>query len=147
MCGWYWVREKLFCLKSFKCSSFFFFGKIGWLSLIVFSFIIGVRLNLINHFVGFISCQFACNSAFRNLVFRWDSCKGSVWESLKKSSRVCTQQGLVTRSRGWLAASKSPKEAHMWSMQGSWRVTPAEALQNETSSHGQVVSSRLRLAT
>ena len=29
-----------------------------------------VRLNLINHFVGFISCQFACNSAFRNPVFR-----------------------------------------------------------------------------
>ena len=37
-----------------------------------------VRLNLINHFVGFILCQFACNSAFRNPVFRWDSCEGSV---------------------------------------------------------------------
>ena len=37
-----------------------------------------VRLNLINHFVGFIPCQFAYNSAFRNPVFRWDSCKGSV---------------------------------------------------------------------
>ena len=49
-----------------------------------------VRLNLINHFVGFIPCQFACNSTFRNLVFRWESCKGSVWESVKKSSRVHT---------------------------------------------------------
>ena len=37
-----------------------------------------VRLNLINHFVGFIPCQFACISAFRNYVFRWESCKGSV---------------------------------------------------------------------
>ena len=38
----------------------------------------GVRFKLINHFVGFILCQFAYNSAFRNLVFRWESCKGSV---------------------------------------------------------------------
>ena len=52
-----------------------------------------VRLNLINHFVGFIPCQFACNSAFRNPVFRWESCKGSVWESVKKSSRVCNLAG------------------------------------------------------
>ena len=37
-----------------------------------------VRLNLINHFVGFIPCQFFCNSAFRNSVFKWESCKGSV---------------------------------------------------------------------
>ena len=29
-----------------------------------------LRLNLINHFVGFILCQFACNLAFRNPVFR-----------------------------------------------------------------------------
>ena len=37
-----------------------------------------VRLILINHFVGFIPCQFACNSTFRNPVFRWETCKGSV---------------------------------------------------------------------
>ena len=37
-----------------------------------------VRLNLINHFVGFIPCQFACISALRNPVFRQESCKGSV---------------------------------------------------------------------
>ena len=37
-----------------------------------------VRLNLINHFVDFIPYQFACNSAFRNPIFRWESCKGSV---------------------------------------------------------------------
>ena len=87
-----------------------------------------------NHFVGFMPCQFACNLAFRKPIFRWESCKGSVWESVKKSSRVCTQQGLVTGSHDWLAACKLPKEAHMWSMQGSWRVTPAGALQDKTSS-------------
>ena len=89
---------------------------------------VNVRLNLINHFVGFISCQFACNLTFRKPVFRWDSCKGSMWESVKKNSEVCILQGLVTRSREWLAAGKSPKEAHVWSMYGSWRVTPAVAL-------------------
>ena len=93
-----------------------------------------VRLNLINHFVGFIPCQFACNSAFRNPVFMWDSCKGSVRKSVKKRSRVCTQQGLMTRFYDWLAIGKSPKEAHVWSMQGSWRVTLAGALQDKTSS-------------
>ena len=49
-----------------------------------------VRLNLINHFVGFIPCQFACNSAFKNHVFRRDLCEGNVWEGVKKSLRVCT---------------------------------------------------------
>ena len=52
-----------------------------------------VRLNLINHLVGFILCQFACNSTLRNPVFRWESCKGSVWESVKKCSRMCTKAG------------------------------------------------------
>ena len=51
-----------------------------------------IRLNLINHFVGFIPCQFACNSAFRNPVFRWESCKGNVWERVNKSLRLYTQQ-------------------------------------------------------
>ena len=79
--------------------------------------------------------KFASNSAFRNPIFRWESYKGSVWESVKKSSRVCTQDG----PRDWisrldLATSKSPKLAHVWSMQGSWRVTPAVALQDKTSS-------------
>ena len=93
-----------------------------------------VRVNLINHFVGFIPCQFACNLAFRNPVFRWESCKGSVWESMKKSSRVCTQQGLAIGSRDGLTAGKLPKEAHVWSIQGSWRVMPVGALQDKTSS-------------
>ena len=36
------------------------------------------KVILINHSVGFIPYQFSCNSAFRNPVFRWDSCKGSM---------------------------------------------------------------------
>ena len=38
----------------------------------------GVRLNLINHFVGFIRVNLLENLAFRNPVFRWESYKGSV---------------------------------------------------------------------
>ena len=37
-----------------------------------------VRLNLINHLVGFIPCQFACNLTISNPAFRWESCKGNV---------------------------------------------------------------------
>ena len=37
-----------------------------------------VRLNLINHLVSFISCQFVCNLALRNPIFKWESCMGSV---------------------------------------------------------------------
>ena len=36
------------------------------------------KVEFNKHFVGFIPCQFACNSALRNPVFRWESCKSSV---------------------------------------------------------------------
>ena len=36
------------------------------------------KVEFIQSCVGFILCQFACNSALRNPVFRWESCKGSV---------------------------------------------------------------------
>ena len=37
-----------------------------------------VRLNLINHVLALFRDIFACNTALRNPVFRWESCKGSV---------------------------------------------------------------------
>ena len=37
-----------------------------------------VRLNLINHVLALFRDKFACNTALRNPVFRWESCKGSV---------------------------------------------------------------------
>ena len=37
-----------------------------------------VRLNLINHVLALFHNKFACNTALRNPVFRWESCKGSV---------------------------------------------------------------------
>ena len=37
-----------------------------------------VRLNLINHVLALFREIFACNTALKNPVFRWESCKGSV---------------------------------------------------------------------
>ena len=74
---------------------------------------INVRLNLINHVLALFRDKFACNTALRNPVFRWESCKGIVCESVKKSSEVCILQGLTTGFHKWLAADKSPKEAHV----------------------------------
>ena len=37
-----------------------------------------VRLNLFNHLLALFRAKFSCNSASRNPVFRWESCKGSV---------------------------------------------------------------------
>ena len=79
-----------------------------------------VRLNLINHFVGFIPCQFACNSTLRNPVFRWESCKGNVWESVKKCSRRCTKAG----THDWIS-----RVAHDWqAARGCTRVKHTEKL-------------------
>ena len=71
-----------------------------------------VRLNLINHFVGFIPCQFACDSALRNPVFRWESCKGTMWESVKKNSEVCNSIGPLTRSCDWQVAKAGIRVKH-----------------------------------
>ena len=58
-----------------------------------------VRLNLINHVLALFRDKFACNIALKNPVFRWESCKGSVWESVKKCLRLCSETG----TRGWIS--------------------------------------------
>ena len=42
--------------------------------------------------------KFACILAISNPVFRWESCKGSVWESVKKCSRFWKEE----RTRDWI---------------------------------------------
>ena len=76
--------------------------------------------------------KFACILAISNPVLRWESCKGSEWESLKKCSRLCKDAETRSWTRGWLATGKPPKLAHVWSIQGSWRVMPAVALQGKS---------------
>ena len=77
-----------------------------------------VRLNLFNHMLALFCVKFACDSLIRYLVFRWKSCKGCVWESVKNSSvwesvkisSVCAiKRILVTRTRKWLVTDDSPK--------------------------------------
>ena len=67
-----------------------------------------------------------------NPVFRWESCKGSEWESVKKCSRLCKDAETRGWTRRWLATGKPPKLAHVWSMRESWRVMPAVALQDKS---------------
>ena len=68
---------------------------------------------------------FACNSALRNLVFMWKSCKGSVWESVKKSSKVCNS----TESRDWIS-----QQALGWQVaKAGTRVKHAGELKSHTS--------------
>ena len=54
-----------------------------------------------------------------------------VW---RKAQECALKEGLATGSHDWLSTGESPKEAHVWNMQGSWTVTPAGALQDKTSS-------------
>ena len=53
-----------------------------------------------------------------------------VW---RKAQDCALSKRLATRSHGLLAACKSPKDAHEWSMQRSWTVTPVGALQDKKS--------------
>ena len=48
------------------------------------------KVEFIQSCVGFIPCQIACTLVIRYHVFRWELCKGSVWESVKKAQEVCT---------------------------------------------------------
>ena len=43
--------------------------------------------------------KFACILAISNPVFRWESCQGSVWKSVKNCSRLCKETG----TRGWIS--------------------------------------------
>ena len=86
--------------------------------------------------------KFASNSAFRNPIFRWESCKGSVWESVKKSLKVCKSVGLRL-AHGWQVAK------------GCTQVKHAEELKShasccttgQKSQASKAISSGLELAT
>ena len=43
--------------------------------------------------------KFACILAISNPVFRWESRKGSVWESVKKYPKLCKEVG----TRDWIS--------------------------------------------
>ena len=69
--------------------------------------------------------KFACILAISNLVFRWKSCKSSVWESVKNCSSLCKE----ARTRGWISqvacGYKPPKCCTRAKHVRSWSVVPA----------------------
>ena len=105
------------------------------------------KVELSTILLALFHAKFACILAISNPVFRWDFCKGSEWDSVKKYSRVCKKkQGLMTGSRGWLAAVSRQKLLMCQACQKlkchvSWSITG----QNRTTGHS--VTSRLELAT
>ena len=75
--------------------------------------------------------KFACISAISNPVFRWDSCKGSEWDSVKKYSRVYKKNRdswLDLAGDSWLQAARSCSCARH---ARSWSVTPTGVLQDK----------------
>ena len=58
-------------------------------------------LNLFNHVLALFCIKCTCILVIRCPLFRWELCKGCVWESVKKTQDVCIQRSLTT--------SKSPK--------------------------------------
>ena len=81
--------------------------------------------------MGLFRAKFACISAISNPVFRWDSCKGSEWDSVKKCLRVCKKNrdsrlDLAGDSR--LQAARSCTRARH---ARSWSIMLARALQDK----------------
>ena len=72
--------------------------------------------------------KFACILAISDPVFRWKSCKGSVWESVKNCSRLCKEIG-THGWNSWMARGYKPPE---WCTRAkhakSWSVTLAVTL-------------------
>ena len=54
---------------------------------------------LSNIFLALFCTKFSCILAISKPVFRWESCKDSVWESVKKCSRLCKEVG----TRDWIS--------------------------------------------
>ena len=76
--------------------------------------------------------KFACILVISNPVFRWESCKGSVWKSVKNCSRLCKEAG----TRSWIsrvARGCKPLECctHAKHVK-SWRVALTVALQDKS---------------
>ena len=73
--------------------------------------------------------KFACILAISNPVFRWESCKDSVWESMKKCSSLCrvagTRDWISRVARGLQAARSCTRAKHAKKLKryASWSTT------------------------
>ena len=89
-----------------------------------------VRLNLFNHVLALFRAKFTWNLAIKYSLFRWELCKGCVWESVKKLKCLCiggfSRLDLTSDSR--LATRQNATHVkHV----GIWRVMTAGALQDK----------------
>ena len=75
--------------------------------------------------------KFACILAISNPVFRWKSYKGSVWESVKKCSKLCKK----TRTRDWISwvtcGLQATRSCTRAKYARSWSVMPTGALHDK----------------
>ena len=75
--------------------------------------------------MALIRTRFACILAIRNPVFRWESCKSNMWESMKNCSSVCKEAG----TRGWISHVARNCKPLDWSTRAkhvrNWSVAPA----------------------
>ena len=91
--------------------------------------------------------KFACILAISNPVFRWESCKNSEWDSVKKCSRLCkdvkTRGWDLRVTRDWQATNCNTrvKRAKKMNSHASWS-TIGQKVQP-----GRSVNSQLELAT
>ena len=91
--------------------------------------------------------KFACILAINNPVFRWESCKGSEWESVKKCSRLCkdaeTRGWNSQVTRNWQAAKTGTRVKHAGELKSRANCCTI----GQKSQAGQAISSWLELTT
>ena len=91
--------------------------------------------------------KFAYILAISNPVFRWESCKGSVWESVKNCSRLCKETGFcswISRVAGGLQAARM---LHTYQVCQKLKSRANYCTTGQKSQAGQAISSLLELAT
>ena len=84
-------------------------------------------MNLIHYVLTLFHVKFVCNSAFRNLVFRWEQCKGWVWRNWSSVQQGRNWRLDLRLTHEWRPAKRVTCVKHV----GNWRVTTARSLQDK----------------
>ena len=91
--------------------------------------------------------KFACILVISNPVFRWESCKGSVWESVKNCSRLCKETG----TRGWILrvarGLQAARMLHTCQACQKLKSRTSYCIIGQKSQASQAICSRLELMT
>ena len=105
-----------------------------------------VRLNLFNHVLVLFCTKLACNLAVRWPVFRWELCKDSVWESVKKVQEVCIQEEPCDWLSRLASHQNGTREKHAGGVEGSQQLEHNSwSTTGQNFQSGQAISSRLIL--